>query len=126
MDPEALPAALDALEQVLAEQAQALLGGDADALPALARRVQDQLAQVLRTSAGQPVPASLRPRVGRLLQRARANEISVLRRQQETEAALAVLASANPSLQDLQARRVYGESAAFGAPGYRSGGFERV
>lgn len=126
MDDAALTEALDALEHVLAEQACALYGGDADALPALGRQVQDRLAHLVRTATRQPLPARLRPRVASLLQHERASEIALLRRQQDIEGALSALGAANPALQELQSRRVYGASGALGAPAWGSRGFERV
>ena len=122
----ALPALLDGLEHIFAEQARALHGGDADALPALTRQLQQRLGELVRVSTRRPLPASLRPRVMALLQRLRASDVALGRRQRQVEGALGALGMAIPTLQELQARSVYGAGGALATPAWRSRGFERA
>ena len=105
-DAGALDRALAQLSSLLAEQADALREGQADALPALA----DSLAQGLRllrsmgTAAGD---AGARRRLTALHARARANLQLLHARQLDAMRALEALGAGNTLLGDLQTRRVY-------------------
>ncbi len=118
--------ALDALEHLLGRQADTIRRGDADALPALAEQLKQQLGVLAREARGRHLPPAWRLRLLPLIERAQASQALLARRQHDVERSLDALAAALPRLQELRTRRVYGASGTLAAPAWRGRGFERV
>lgn len=89
---------LAGLERSLAEQAAALRDGDADALPALAQAVRDQLVRVAREA--RALRPSDRARVAHLLRLCRESDAMLQRRLYDTRRTLQALAAAAPGAAD--------------------------
>ena len=123
---DASAGALAELERLLCRHTQAIAQGDADALPALAEQLRQRLALLASATRGQPQPHTWTPQLRSLIQRARASQSVLARRQHDVERSLKALAAGLPGLQELQARRVYGANGTLGAAGWRSRGFERA
>jgi hypothetical protein len=116
---------LDALEQLLGRQADAIRSGDADALPALAEQLQQRLGSLAAQVRGRSLPPAWRERLLALIERAQASRSMLARRQLDVGRSLDALAAGSPRLQELQARRVYAASGTLAASAWR-GGFERA
>lgn len=122
----ALLAVLDSLERLLAEQAQALLQGEADALPGLAEQLRQGLALLARTAGRAPLSPECRERVTAMLQRTQSSLMMLARRQRDVEQSLANLGAGHAGLQAFQAGSVYGARGGLAANPWRSRGFERA
>lgn len=118
--------ALAQLETLVARHAQALVQGEADALPELNRQIQQRLALLSAAWSGNPLPADCGPVLQRLRELTQLAQPAAARRREATEQALAVLGASHAGVQQRQAARVYGARGAFAAPAWRSGSLERA
>lgn len=117
---------LDALEDLLGRQADAIRRGDADALPALAEQVQQRLGLLAAGARGRSLPPAWRPRLLALMKRAQASRAMLVRRELDVSRALDALAAGLPNLRELQTRQVYAPSGTLAAGSRRGGCFGRA
>ncbi|WP_298927237.1 hypothetical protein [uncultured Ramlibacter sp.] len=118
----ALDAALDALPYLLDQQAQAVLDGQADALPGLSVILNSRLAALRASITRLPTPEQ-QDRLRALHGRARANQDMLNRRQLDVQRAIDALGQGDPLLQSAQSNRVYAAAGMLTAPAVRGRGF---
>ena len=114
-----LDAALDALDTLLDEQAQAVLEGHADALAPLSATLNSRLA-ALRLAVTRLPSEAQQARLRALHSRARANLEMLNRRQLDVQRSLDALGNGNTLLQDGQNNRVYAAAGRLAAPAWRT------
>jgi len=111
--------ALDELARLLEEQAEALLHGHADLLPALARELHRRLTNLQTLAAHMAWTPEARERLATLRVRAHANQVMAARRQVDVQKSLDALGAHAPRLQNAQAQQVYGNAGGMGLGGVR-------
>lgn len=119
-------ATLDDIAQLLDQQAQAVLDGHADALPALARALNAQLARLVAEFGRSALPPSERVRLRELHTRVWATLEMLNRRLRDTQRSLDALSRGNAVLQAAQANRVYAAAGQLAAPAWRSQALARA
>ncbi|MGE4242414.1 hypothetical protein [Ramlibacter sp.] len=117
--------ALAQLEPLVRRHAEALVAGDADALPELQAQIRKRLALLSAASAGQTLPADCRPILERLVMHSMLSRPAAARRLEATDRAIAVFGSMHEGVRQRQASRVYAANGVALGP-WRAGGFERA
>ncbi len=105
--PQAFPAMLEEVRTLLAEQRDAILRDDADALPALSETLHSRLKALMAPVHRQAMQAH-REAILQLGRRARQNETMIHCRQAHIQRALETLSQGSPALRASQSSRTYG------------------